>query len=151
MTSKKPFVKWGLNGIELPLHQNLIYWPWPPPTTSLEQSLRTIWDAASWAAVLILPPIKLHSSQVGHLFWSTSPSWGSYRPPERKLSSSQEGVCVCFPLIRSCLQFSTHSLADLVLEARMQEMAPSSLGTWTHLLQALPVGGQAQLVYYLWS
>ena len=151
MTSKKPFVKWGLNGIELPLHQNLIYWPWPPPTASLEQSPRVIWDAASWAAVLIWPPIKLHSSQAGHLFWSTSPSWGSYRPPEPKLSSSQEGVCVCFPVIRSCLQFSTHSLSDLVPEARMQEMAPSTLGTWTHFLQALPVWGQAHLIYYLWS
>ena len=29
MTNKKPFVKWLLNGIELPLHQNLIYWPSP--------------------------------------------------------------------------------------------------------------------------
>ena len=26
MTNKKPFVKWVLHGIELPLHQNLIYW-----------------------------------------------------------------------------------------------------------------------------
>ena len=41
------------------LHQNLIYWLFP--TAALEQSLRAIWDAASWAAVLILPPIKLHS------------------------------------------------------------------------------------------
>ena len=26
MDNKKPFVKWVLHGIELPLHQNLIYW-----------------------------------------------------------------------------------------------------------------------------
>ena len=42
--------------MELPLHQNLIYWP--SPTAALEQSLRAIWDAASQAAVLILPQIK---------------------------------------------------------------------------------------------
>ena len=42
----------------LPLHQNLIYWP--SPTATLEQSLRGIWDTASWAAVLILPQIKLN-------------------------------------------------------------------------------------------
>ena len=47
-----------LNGIELLLHPNLIYWP--SPTTSLEQSLRAIWGAAFWAAVLILPQIKLN-------------------------------------------------------------------------------------------
>ena len=32
-----------------------------PPTAALEQSLRAIWDAASQAAVLILPQIKLNS------------------------------------------------------------------------------------------
>ena len=31
------------------------------PTAALEQSLRAIWDAASQAAVLILPQIKLNS------------------------------------------------------------------------------------------
>ena len=47
-------------------------WHWTPPspkpyiywfssTAALEQSLRATWDAASWAAVLILPPIKLNS------------------------------------------------------------------------------------------
>jgi len=45
-----------LHGIELPLHQNLIYWL--SPIAALEQSLRAIWDAASQAAVLILPQIK---------------------------------------------------------------------------------------------
>ena len=34
---RKPFIKEGLDYIELPLHQNHIYWP--PPTTSLEQAL----------------------------------------------------------------------------------------------------------------
>ena len=37
-TSRKPFVKWVLNYIELPLHQSLVHWP--PPTASSEQSLR---------------------------------------------------------------------------------------------------------------
>ena len=59
VTSRKPFVKWMLNGIELPLHQNLIYWP--SLTASLEQYLRAIWGAASQAAVVILPQIKLNS------------------------------------------------------------------------------------------
>ena len=53
------FVKWVLHGTELPLHQNLIYYL--SPTANLEQSLRAIWDAASWAAVLILSQIKLNS------------------------------------------------------------------------------------------
>ena len=48
-----------LHGIELPLHQNFVYWL--SPTASLEQSLRAIWEAASWAAGLILPQIKLNS------------------------------------------------------------------------------------------
>ena len=56
--AKKPFVKWELNGIEFPLHQNLTYWP--SPTTTLEQSLKAIWGATSQAAVLILPQIKLN-------------------------------------------------------------------------------------------
>ena len=42
-----------LHGIELPLHQNLLYWL--SPTATLEQSLRAIRDVASWAAVLLLP------------------------------------------------------------------------------------------------
>ena len=48
-----------LHDIELPLHQNLIYWL--SPTATLEQSLRAIWDAAFRAAVLILLQIKLNS------------------------------------------------------------------------------------------
>ena len=59
MINKKPFIKWAFPGIELPLHQNLIYWL--SPTAALEQSLRALWDAASWAAVLILPQIKFNS------------------------------------------------------------------------------------------
>ena len=45
MTNKKPFVKWVLHGIELPLHQNLIYWT--SPTATLEQSL-TVLRLFSW-------------------------------------------------------------------------------------------------------
>ena len=59
MTNKKAFIKWVLNGIELPLHQNLIYWP--SLIAALEQSLRAIWCATSQATVLILPQIKLNS------------------------------------------------------------------------------------------
>ena len=59
MTNGKPFVNWVLHGIELLLHPNFIYWL--SPTATLEQALRAIWDAASQAAVLILPQIKLNS------------------------------------------------------------------------------------------
>ena len=63
MTNKKPLLalnlNWVLHGIELPLHQNLVYWLLP--TAALEQSLRAVWDAASRASVLILPPVKLNS------------------------------------------------------------------------------------------
>jgi len=41
------------------LGQNLVYWP--SPTAALARSLRALWDAASRAAVLILPQIKLNS------------------------------------------------------------------------------------------
>ena len=47
------------NGIELPLHKNLIYFP--SPTATLGQSLRAIWDAASQAATFILFQIKFNS------------------------------------------------------------------------------------------
>ena len=93
MTNKKPFVKRVLHGIELLRHQNLIYWL--SPTAALEQSLRAIWDAASRAAVLILPQIKLNSQlssctsffvdslilKFGLLHWQTCkyPLLGGYR------------------------------------------------------------------------
>ena len=48
-----------LNDIELPLHENLIYWP--SPTAAWEQCPQAIWDVASWAATLILPQIKFNS------------------------------------------------------------------------------------------
>ena len=41
VTSRKPFVKWVLDCIELPLHQNLRYWSFS--TAFLEQFLRAIW------------------------------------------------------------------------------------------------------------
>ena len=47
-----------LPGIELPHHQNLMYLPFH--TAAVEQSLRAAWDAASQAAVLILPQMKLN-------------------------------------------------------------------------------------------
>ena len=48
----------------LPLHQNCMYTVLL--LLSLEQSLRAVWGAVSWAAVLILPQIKLltHDSDV---------------------------------------------------------------------------------------
>ena len=62
-----------LNGIELHLHQNLLYWL--SPSTSLEQFLRAIWGAVFWAVVLILPQIKLNSQLSSCAsFWSTETS-----------------------------------------------------------------------------
>ena len=77
MTNKKTLVKWVLHGTELPLHQNLIYWL--SPTAALEQSLRVIWDAAFWAAVLILSQIKLNS-QLSNCtsFFSWHPAYLTY-------------------------------------------------------------------------
>ena len=93
MTNRKPFVNWVLHGIELLFHPNFIYWL--SPTATLEQSLRAIWDAASQAAVLILPQIKLNSQlssctsffvdslilKFGLLHWQTCkyPLLGGYR------------------------------------------------------------------------
>ena len=82
-----------LCGIELLLLQSLIYWL--SPKAALEKSLRAIWDAASRAAVLILPQIKLNSQlssctaffvdslilKFGLLHWQTCkyPLLGGYR------------------------------------------------------------------------
>ena len=63
MTSRKPFVKQVLDCPELPLHQNLIYWPYP--TASSEQCPRAIWGAIFRAAILIWPQIKCNS-QLSH-------------------------------------------------------------------------------------
>ena len=67
MTNKKPFLKRVLHDIEVPLHQNLIYCL--SHTAAWEQSLRAIWDAASWAAVLVLPQIKLNSQLSSSTFF----------------------------------------------------------------------------------
>ena len=79
MTNKKPFVKPVLHGIELPLHQNLIYCL--SPTAALEKSLKAIWDAASQAAVLILPQIKpnsvVHLFLVNTMYFYLDPKYGS--------------------------------------------------------------------------
>ena len=87
MTSKKPFVKWVLNGIELRLHQNLTYWP--SPTAASEQSLRTIWGAAPRAAVLILPQIKLNLqlSSCASFLVDTRDSQEFSAPPFESISS----------------------------------------------------------------
>ena len=58
MNNKKPFVKWVLHGINSPFTKTIRI---DLPMAALEQSLRAIWDAASQAAVLILPQIKLNS------------------------------------------------------------------------------------------
>ena len=50
----------------LPSLKSRMYWPSPLPL--LQQFLRAIWGAVSWAAVLILPQMKLNStSHIVHL------------------------------------------------------------------------------------
>ena len=49
------------------------------PTAALEQSLRAVWDAASWAAVLILPQIKLNAQLSSCTSFSIN---STYRPGE---------------------------------------------------------------------
>ena len=92
MTNKNPFVKWVLHGIEIPLHQNLIYWL--SPTAALEQSLRAIWDAASGAAVLILPQTKLNSqlsSCASFLSWQEVDKKSGVPEEEKGVWGSQGG------------------------------------------------------------
>ena len=91
MTNKKPFVKWVLHGIELPLHPNLIYWL--SPTAALEQSLRAVWDAASRAAVLILPQIKLNSQL------PSCTSFFSWQYHNFFIHSSVDGYLGCFHVL----------------------------------------------------
>ena len=81
MTNKKPFLKRVLHDIEVPLHQNLIYCL--SHTAAWEQSLRAIWDAASWAAVLILPQIKLNSQLSSCTSFFSGQLWWPRRDPER--------------------------------------------------------------------
>ena len=55
--SQKSFVKWALHGIELPSPKPYILTLPHCPFGEVSES----WDAASWAAVLSLPQIKLNS------------------------------------------------------------------------------------------
>ena len=92
MTSRKPFVKWVLDCIQLPLHQNLIYWP--SPTVSLEWSLGAIWGAVSRAAVLILLQIKLNSQLPSCAsVWVDKHQDPRCRGNTEHLSARQHGTC----------------------------------------------------------
>ena len=69
VTSRKPFVKWVINGIECHLHQSLMYWPSSHCLFGAASQLS--WGTASQAAVLILPQIKLNTQFSGcALFFS---------------------------------------------------------------------------------
>jgi len=89
-----------LHGIELLLHQNLIYWP--SPSATLEQSLRAIWDAASWAAVLILPQVKLNFqlSSCTSFFSRQFDPWVGKIPRRRESESEVAQSCptLCNPM-----------------------------------------------------
>ena len=87
-----------------PPSPNLIYCL--SPTAALEQSLRALWDAASWAAVLNLPQIKLNSQ------FSSCTSFfinSTYRPGE---------------FIFQCPTFLPCHTVHGVLKARMLKWLP---------------------------
>ena len=61
-----------------PSSKSHLHWPFPPG--SLGQFLRDIWSAVSWAAVLILPQIKLNS-QLSHCAFFFQSTEGRYSHP----------------------------------------------------------------------
>ena len=106
-----------LNGIELFLHQNLIYWP--SLTDALEQSLRAIWCATSQATVLILPQVKLNSQ----LSRCTS---FSVNKGKSDLSPCIQTVLVVHMLLLSCIwhfvtSWTVTHQAPLFMELPRQE------------------------------
>ena len=103
-----------LHDIELLLHQNLIYWL--SPTALLEQCLRAIWDAASQAAVFILPRIKLNSqlsSCTSFFSWQVDNQILSVFPSEYTESDTTERLHFTSlhtktqPLEAACMWFQT--------------------------------------------
>ena len=71
--SRKPLVNQVLDRTKFPLHQNLMCWL--SLSTSLEQFLRAIWGAVSWAEAFILPQIR-HNLQ--HSCYASFFSWHKY-------------------------------------------------------------------------
>ena len=77
MTNRKPLVKWVLHGIELPLHQNLTYWP--SPTAALEQSLRAEMLPPGLQSSFCPQENVTGSSQVVYLFYFDNCKWSNRR------------------------------------------------------------------------
>ena len=121
MTNKTPFVNWVLHGIELLLHQNLIYWL--SPTATLERSLRAIWDATSWAAALILPQIKLNSQ-----LSSCTSFFSQHKQNEKLFKFSGIFRHILFVLYSEkldCLKFSANtSLRNHVFKPMGEQILP---------------------------
>ena len=95
VTNRKPLVKGGLHGAELPFPQSLTQWP--SPTAALEQSLRAVSDAASRAAVLILPQIKLNSRKEKKTMTTHQLTFFS---SSLNLVTDTEGATLCLPDIK---------------------------------------------------
>ena len=95
VTNRKPLVKGGLHGAELPFPQSLTQCP--SPTAALEQSLRAVSDAASRAAVLILPQIKLNSRKEKKTMTTHQLTFFS---SSLNLVTDTEGATLCLPDIK---------------------------------------------------
>ena len=90
---------------------------------SLEQLLRAIWGAVSWATVLILPPKHLTCNfRVVH-FWKSAPWTYLF------IHSSPNS----FP---TCLQWDSHEDKSRPRNARGRDLTLYSPGTWKHPLWA---------------
>ena len=97
----------------IPLHQNHICWP--SPTTSLEQFLRAIWAAVSWAAVLILSQIKFNSQL---LRLTSFLSWQSPKEGDIAWKSSYYFFILWLPLSLKTFPCSVIFLQQAILIAQ---------------------------------
>ena len=114
-----------LDHIKLSLHQNCIYWP--SPSTSLEQFLRVICGAVSWAVGLISPQVELNSQlsccasffsqqYITEVIWnfgeesktfSMKKAWNRFRKGT-KISRGTPSLLSFFGHSRDCAQQSTN-------------------------------------------
>ena len=90
---------------------------------SLEQLLRAIWCAVSWAAVLILPPRHLTFNYHVVHFWKSAPWTYLF------IHSSPS----CFP---TCLQWDSHEDKSRPWNVRGSALTLYSPGAWKHPLWA---------------
>ena len=87
------------------------YWPSP----SLEQFVRAIWGAVSWASVLILPQIKLSCTSHVRFFKSTIQRPIHQDSTSPSLQNTQKYTDVLVKLVSKalfCLPYNIYNLTD---------------------------------------